>query len=699
MANFLGTKISDIDLNEVKEELRKKNKNYDEYDLYVYYKKLVELEKIKNEKKKKRKRILREDDEGFKPCNYISSIYNKNKKKITKNIYDYIDQYDNIYEDIYTNDNFQEQNSYTDNINFTFFNDSISYELLRKHNYIDGIPIGLRINDKEYYNNSNISNFSKNWNKQTESQNKCKSSLQSNETPNYYQNQDIKYFKTNIDLKCEIVEEKEKNLVKHKEKKTYESNFVEKNINKCVENKCREIGPKLPDIFDQVRKHEIIYKKNNNERLQNEYLNILSRRNRIISFKLKEQKEFEKKIKEIYKPKNNFEGAFFDKEKTCIKNITKKEFDAIRTNFLEHKYGQNKYGQHKYDQHKYGQHKYDQHKLMTYNDVNIDGVIDNFEKKKKKFVQVNNYDNYSDSSCEYIHAASDIRKMNKNLEIKDSDEEMEETRAITKMGYNINKETNENMIGNIQYGKEICKINELEGNIINLFTLYDTSNYEKVEVMALLEFYSIFYKRKNKNKCIDTNKNIISFPNNMNKTKMDEIYIQYSKLINLQNKELSNKELINLYAPNKKWTHATTNNEENENKLENDIASLKNKINFNDLKKKNRFLFFCKMKENNNIKKNAHIFSKTEYNEFDNLSNMLKIYHLNFYTNNIINESKHNNTDMKIQNYEFSKSLYEKLKISDMYNKDDNTSKNHEPTLDILFFNIPSFFFITLFSS
>lgn len=167
MANFLGTKISDIDLNEVKKELRKKNKNYDEYDLYVYYKKLVDLEKIKNEKKKKRKRILKEDDEGFKPCNYISSIYNKNKNKITKNIYDYIDQYDNIYEDIYTNDNFQEQNSYTDNINFTFFNDSISYELLRKHNYIDGIPIGIRINEIEYYNNSNISNFSKNCNKQT----------------------------------------------------------------------------------------------------------------------------------------------------------------------------------------------------------------------------------------------------------------------------------------------------------------------------------------------------------------------------------------------------------------------------------------------------------------------------------------------------------------------------------------------------
>lgn len=55
MANFLGTKISDIDLNEVKKELRKKNKNYDEYDLYVYYKKLVDLEKIKNEKKKKGK--------------------------------------------------------------------------------------------------------------------------------------------------------------------------------------------------------------------------------------------------------------------------------------------------------------------------------------------------------------------------------------------------------------------------------------------------------------------------------------------------------------------------------------------------------------------------------------------------------------------------------------------------------------------
>ncbi|CXJ01453.1 conserved Plasmodium protein, unknown function [Plasmodium berghei] len=680
MANFLGTKISDIDLNEVKKELRKKNKNYDEYDLYVYYKKLVDLEKIKNEKKKKRKRILKEDDEGFKPCNYISSIYNKNKNKITKNIYDYIDQYDNIYEDIYTNDNFQEQNSYTDNINFTFFNDSISYELLRKHNYIDGIPIGIRINEIEYYNNSNISNFSKNCNKQTESRYKCESSLQSNKDPNNYsQSQDMNYFKTNIDLKCEIVEDKEVNLVKHKEKKTYKSNFVEKKINKCVENKCREIGPKLPGIFDQVRKNEIIYKENNNERLQNEYLNILSRRNRIISFKLKEQKEFEKKIKEIYKPKNNFEGAFFDKEKTSIKNITKNEFDAIRINFLEHK-----------------NDEYDQHKFTIYNDMKIDGIIDNFE-KKKIFGQVNNYDNYSDSSCEYMHTESDIRKINKHLEIKDLDEEMEETRAITKMRYNISKERNENIIDNIQYGKERCKISDIEGSIINLFALYDTSNYEKVEVMALLEFYSIFYKSKSKR--IDTNNNIISFPNNMNDKKMDEIYRQYSKLTNLQNKELSKKELINLYAPNKKWTRATTNNEENESKLENDIDSLKNKINFNDLKKKNRFLFFCKMKENNNIKKNAHIFSKTEYNEFDNLSNMLKIYHLNFYTNNIINDSRHNNTDMKIHNYEFSKSIYEKLTISDMYNKDDNTSKNHEPTLDILFFNIPSFFFITLFNS
>ncbi|CAD2098648.1 hypothetical protein YYG_03092 [Plasmodium vinckei petteri] len=692
MANFLGTKVSDINLNEVKEELRKKNKNYDEYDLYVYYKKLVELEKIKNEKKKKRKRILREEDDGgFKPCNYISSIYNKNKKKITKNIYDYIDQYDNIYEDIYTNDNFQENNSYTDNINFTFFNDSISYNLLRKHNYIDGIPIGLRINEKEYYNNSSISHIPQNWNKQVESQEKCAFSLQSNEATNYSQPHHMKYLKTNIDVKSdnnykyEVVEPKDVNLVNHEENKTDESNCVEKKINKCVENRGREIGPKLPDIFDQVRKHEIIYKENNTEnnngRLQNEYLNILSRRNRIISFKLKEQKEFEKKIKEIYKPKNNFEGAFFDKEKTSIQNITKNEFDTIRINFLEHK-----------------SDEYEQHKLAIYNDIKIDGDIDSFGRKKKMFGRVDNYDNYSDSSCEYIHTASDTRKMNKHLEIKDSDQEMEERRAITNRRHNISKEKNENMIDNIQYGKERDKIDELEGNAINLFALYDTSNYEKVEVMALLEFYSIFYKRKSKNKSNDTTNNIISFPNNMNDKRMDEIYRQYSRLTNLQNEELSKKELINLYAPNKNWTHATTNNEQNENKLEKDIADLKNKINFNDLKKKNRFLFFCKMKENNNIKKNAHIFSKIEYDEFDNLTNMLKIYHLNFYTNNIINDYKNINTDMKIQNYEFSKSIYEKLKISDMH-KDDDTSKNHEETLDMLFFNIPSFFFITLFSS
>lgn len=152
MCDFLGTKLTNYKLHDIKKEFSKKRKHYDEYDFYVYYKNLLASEKRKKERKEQKKRKHsneQEKEDEFKPCHYISSIYKRVKNIERKNIYDYIDEDDNIYEDIVTNRNYGEEHNFTDDITFTFFNENLSYTLLRNNNYIDGIPIGVNIKIKK----------------------------------------------------------------------------------------------------------------------------------------------------------------------------------------------------------------------------------------------------------------------------------------------------------------------------------------------------------------------------------------------------------------------------------------------------------------------------------------------------------------------------------------------------------------------
>ncbi|CRG95070.1 conserved Plasmodium protein, unknown function [Plasmodium gallinaceum] len=614
MCDFLGSKLTKLDIHEVKKELSKKRKHYDDYDVYVYYKSLLELEKSNKSKKKK----IADEEEEFKPCNYISSIY-KSKRLKKKTIYDYIDKNDSIYDDIVTNINFLEGKNYTDDITLTFFNESLSYTLLRNNNYIDGIPIGVKVKEKEHLKQSSFTNDdNKNVLCSFHSPSVSYSSSYSVSTSRLKLEEN---FTNDLNKKNKSIDKKnEKETYEIKEKLKYERDKNKYMIKEETKNIRKEMGPKLPQIFEAVRKsigNETCNINKNYERYENAYVNILSHRNNMISIKMKEQKEFEKYIKEIYKPKNNFEGAFFDEYKNNAEKKKTKSY-LLDTNFLENEKGN-----------------------IMINDLNKHS---------------NNYFSIEDEQIlEKIHDYSYLDSyLEDDIDLKDKK----------------------------LYEKYLRDMEKVKNKNNNIFELYDPFT-QKQETYEYSNFYDSLYKSNIKN--LDNN--------NINSEKVKDLYSHYYKLINLNKDEQINKdELINLYMPKKNWVHFS--NYENENNSQNKIYDLKRKVNFNnDIKKKNRFIFFCKIKENNIKIKN--IFNIKELEEFNELMKQLKIYDFDFYTKEIINEDL--NTNFQIENYDFSKYIYEKLNISNVYNKNKDPKKTL-PKIDF-FFKIPQFVFETIFYS
>ncbi|CRH01728.1 conserved Plasmodium protein, unknown function [Plasmodium relictum] len=612
MCVFLGSRFTKHEIHEAKKELSKKRKHYDDYDVYVYYKNLLELEK----KKKNKKRKIVEDE--FEPCNYISSIY-KSKKIKKKTIYDYIDKDDNIYEDIVTNENFGEEKNYSDDINFTFFNESLSYALLRNNNYIDGIPIGVNVKEKNNFMKSIYTNDdNKNALCHFPSPSISYSSSCTASSSSY-----LKYeekFTNDLNLEDKGINKKYENEINEKKEEFNKIKDKSKNkyfIKKKKKNTTKEMGPKLPEIFEEIRKN--IGNENPNfdknyKRYENTYVNILSYQNNMISIKMKEQKDFEKQIKEIYKPKSNFEGAFFDE---CGNNTGKMQIKSciLDINFLENE------------------------KDIKINDLNKYSNYYFPIEREQKFEKSHDY-YYTDSYLEGDADSKDKRLYEK-------------------------------------YVREIEKVKSKN----NLFELCDPFLH-KQEICAYSNFYDSLYKNSRKN--LDNN--------NINSGKVKDLYFHYYKLINLNNDEQANKdELIKIYMPKKNWVHF--NNYENNNSS-NNIYDLRRKISFNnDLKKKNRFILFCKTKENNVKIKN--IFNIKEFEEFNELMKQLKMYDIDFYKKEIINEDLH--TNFQIETYDFSKYICEKLNISNVYGKNKDPKKTE--LKNDFFPKIPQFVFEAIFYS
>lgn len=602
MCDFLGTKLTNYKLHDIKKEFSKKRKHYDEYDFYVYYKNLLASEKRKKERKEQIKRKHsneQEKEDEFKPCHYISSIYKRVKNIERKNIYDYIDEDDNIYEDIVTNRNYGEEHNFTDDITFTFFNENLSYTLLRNNNYIDGIPIGVNI--------------------------KIKKDIQKKQSDN---NQIYSHIENN--------ENKEINQKK----------FKNEDGNNCKERKGNNkiIGPQMPHIFEEIRKQmkneeHHNFSEDNIEHYENKYVSILSYQNYMISIKRKEQKEYDKYIQLTYTPKNNFEGAFYVKNKSDIKEIKNNEFKLLTHDFLHNKMI------HNYDvedcESKYKQNEYRQNKYVQ------NGHHNKFYDEK-----INDDNKYSNN---YVKSEDSI-----SLDDKSYDAGF----GTLKRREKIKEDTH--------------------------FVLYKKNSLIKEQ--DIYTYYKKYYES------LFAKINIDKTHKNKNSENFKEIYVLYNKLLNLNKDEtLTPNELINLYVPKKSWIQFNNSQNKNTDNMTNQIYELKNQINFNnDLKKKNRFYFFCKMNENKNVKNKKNIFSIKEMDEFKGLIKKFKTYNPEFYVNEIINEDL--NTNFQICDYEFSKVLCEKLNIKNKDHKDNeqNDEKRESKIIDD-FLKIPQFVFESIF--
>ncbi|SOV24402.1 conserved Plasmodium protein, unknown function [Plasmodium sp. DRC-Itaito] len=627
MCDFLGTKLTDYKLNDIKKEFNKKTKHYDEYDFYVYYKNLLASERRKKERKEQKKRKYlteQEKEDEFKPCNYISSIYKRVKNIERKNIYDYIDENDNIYEDIVTNRNYREEHNFTDDITFTFFNENLSYTLLRNNNYIDGIPIGVNV--------------------------QIKKDIQKKQPDN---NQIYSHIENNDEHK-EITQKEFKYQGENKYKETKGNNKI--------------IGPQMPHIFEEMRKqmkneeyHNI--NQDNIKAYENEYVNILSYQNYMISIKRKEQKEYERYIQLTYIPKNNFEGAFYVKDKNDIKEIKNNEFNLLTYDFLhnkmidnydieyehENKYKKNKYGQNnKYIENKSNNNIYD-------NNIYDNNIYDN-----------NIYDN--------------------NIYDKKIDDDNIYSNNYLKSEESIS-------LDNKSYDSDFGSVKRREKNKEDThFVLY--KNNFLIKEQDIYIYYKKYYES------LFAKINIDKTHKNKDTEHFKEIYVLYNKLLNLNKDEilLTQNELINLYVPKKSWTQFNSSQNKNTDNMTYQKYELKNQINFNnDLKKKNRFYFFCKMNENKNVKI-KNILSIKEMDEFKDLIKKLKTYDPEFYINEIINEDL--NTNFQICDYEFSKVICEKLNIKNKDYKDNekNDEKQESKIIDD-FLKIPQFVFESIFCS
>ncbi|KJP86344.1 hypothetical protein AK88_04063 [Plasmodium fragile] len=634
MSDFLGTKLTNHDVNEVRREFRKKRKHshYDEYDFYVYYKNLLSEERKKKEKRERNKRRKEKEqaeaEDEFKPSNYISSRYKRNEDVTKKGIYDYIDEEDSIYEDIITSGYFDDKENYADDLQFTFFNESVSYALLRNNNYIDGIPIGINIQVANKYMREDVSK---------------------GDTANTI---DKKDYVTSMGAGTYVTSSP------RDEKKTrhIETNCIEEPINDDVlqgdsSKRRKPIGPKLPTIFEQIRHKVGEQTQHSTERNENEYINILSSRNRLIAIKMEEQKGFEKLIKDIYKPKNNFEGAFYKKKENSIDQVKKRELDRLRKDFLL--------------PHQRGIHDEGSIEARTQIDITTG--------RKQMFGQTE-YEDYSDSSLEDAYTRSSRRNANKDyaMVLDKKSRQREDSYTIPYNSFSLD----------VDSGDE------------STFVLYSTGKHHAEEMLLRRsKFYRTLFGSRHVEK-----------PDSRAiEEEIEDLNMRYAKLMNPKMEtKLSKSELLELYVPKKSWVQTGSSLTHEEKEAQNEIYVLKNKINFNnDLKKRYRFYFYCRMKEgkinaDGSLRKCVeNILSPAERAEFEELRGKLKVYYLDFYNREIANEDV--NTNFQIQEYEFAQCLCEKLGILDPAAGDQSGEGMEKRSIVDDFLKIPQFVFDAIF--
>ncbi|KMZ85446.1 hypothetical protein PVBG_02132 [Plasmodium vivax Brazil I] len=680
MSDFLGTKLTNHDVSEVRREFRKKRKHshYDEHDFYVYYRNLLAEERKKREKressKRRKEKQQAEAEDEFKPCNYLSSRYKRKEDVTKKGLYDYIDEEDSIYEDIITSAHFDDKANYADDdLRFSFFNESVSYALLRNNNYIDGIPIGIDMKVANKYIEEDVPKGS---GAETIAKQDC---LASRGTPTH------------------VTPPPDEESNAQGGKNCAESNHDV--ILKGDSSKRRNpIGPKLPKIFEQIR-HKIEEQTHTKERSENAYINILSSRNRLISIKMEEQKAFEKLIKEIYKPKNNFEGAFYKKNQNSIDQVKKREFDRLRKDFLL--------------PHRRGIH--DEGSIAKHAQIEMTATG-----RRQTFGQTD-YEDYSDSSLENVYPSSARRNEKKGHGmLLDRKSRQSEDRCI------------------IPYSSLSIDVDSGEEDA---FVLYNPGEHQAEEMLLLRsKFYRSLFGSTQVGK---PDRGALA-------DEIEDLNVRYAKLINPNMEvKLSKSELLELYAPKKSWVQSGRPLTHEEEEAQNEIYVLKNKINFNnDLKKRHRFYFYCRVKEgrmdadgrmdaggrtnadgrmdaggrtnadgrmdaggrtnadgrmttdgrinpDGSVSRRVdNILSAPERAEFEELMGKLKRYYLDFYNREIANEDV--NTNFQIQEYQFAKCLYEKLGISDPSAGDHSGAEAERSIVDD-FLKIPQFVFDAIF--
>ncbi|CAA9989973.1 conserved Plasmodium protein, unknown function [Plasmodium knowlesi strain H] len=639
MSDFLGTKLTNHDVNEVRREFRRKRKynHCDEYDFYVYYKNLLAEERKKREKRERSKRRKEkeqaEGEDQFKPSNYISSRYKRNEHVTKKGIYDYIDEEDSIYEDIITRAHFDDKANYADDLQFSFFNESVSYALLRNNNYIDGIPIGIDMKLENKYIKEDVSNVSR---VNDVDKHDCATSI----GPSTYVTFPLRTLSS--------LDEKPKPQVqKNGRKESRKDDVFEGNS----PQRRKQMGPKLPTIFEEIRQ-KIGEQTNIRERNENEYINILSSRNRLISIKMEEQKTFEKLIKEIYKPKNNFEGVFYKKKENSIDQMKKREFNRLRKDFLL--------------PHRKAIHDEGSIEARTQIEITTTG--------KKQTLGQMDYEDYSDSSLENAYTSSARRNTNKGYYAMVLDRKNRQSQESCIIPYNT--------FSMDDSGEE------------DVFLLYNPSQNQAEEVvLRRCKFYRTLFRSRD-----------VERPDSRAITdEIEDLNMRYEKLINPNvETKLSKSELLELYAPKKSWVQSGSSLTHDGKETENEIYVLKNKINFNnDLKKKYRFYFYCRMKEGKMNMDGSlsrcvnNILNAAERAEFEELMGKLKVYYLDFYNREIANEDV--STNFQIQEYEFAKGLCEKLGISDPSSGDQSGAQKKERSILDDFLKIPQFVFDAIF--
>ncbi|ANQ10222.1 Uncharacterized protein PCOAH_00042400 [Plasmodium coatneyi] len=640
MSDFLGTKLTNHDVNEVRREFRKKRKHNhnDEYDFYVYYKNLLAEERKKREKREKSKRRKEKEqaeaEDQFQPSNYISSRYKRNEDVTRKGIYDYIDEEDSIYDDIITSAHFDEKENYADDLQFSFFNESVSYALLRNNNYIDGIPIGIDMEVLNRYMKEDVSNSN------------SANTIDKQDSPTTmgagtYVTSPLRALPT-LDEKPNSQVEKNGREESSNNDNTFEGDFSKRR---------KPIGPKLPTIFEQIR-HKIGEQTNTTERNENEYVNILSSRNRLISIKMEEQKTFEKLIKEIYKPKNNFEGAFYKKNENSIDQVKKREFNRLRKDFLL--------------PHRRGIHDDGSIEERAQIEITTTG-------RKQTFGQTD-YEDYSDSSLENAYTSSARRNANKGyaMILDKKSRQREDSCTIPYSSFSVDMDSGEE----------------------DAFVLYNPGHHQAEEMLL---------QRSKYYRTLFGSRNVEKPGSRASIDEMEDLNMRYAKLINPNMEvKLSKNELLELYAPKKSWVQTSNSLTNEEKEAQNEIYVLKNKINFNnDLKKRYRFYFYCRMKEgkmnaDGNLNRRVdNILGAAERAEFEELMGKLKVYYLDFYNREIANEDV--NTNFQIQEYEFAKGLCEKLGISDPSAGDQSGAEMEKRSIVDDFFKIPQFVFDAIF--